>query len=321
MRVAVIVNPLRSAAEQATDLLTRALRERGWPAPTVRTTTLGSPGAAQARELLDLGADRILVCGGDGTVRAVAAEVADSDVSLGVVSTGTANLFARNLRLPMGRGGSLEITGGRSNLAPELRRRGLTRAVQVALGPATRRVDLGTAELHDESGVTASNFLVVAGIGYDADTVADTRPGLKHRISWAAYFQPAVTRLGRAGRPVRLTVDGQPAWTGPAWCVLVGSGGRIPLNVDLFPDAVLDDGRLDVAVVAPASPLSWASIGLGVLTRRGKDRAGLHYLRGTDIVVEPGEPVAVQLDGDPHPPVSRLRLGVRPRALLVAVGG
>lgn len=321
MRVGIVVNPLRSAADQATDLLVRAVLQRQWPSPIIRETSVGSPGAEQTRQLLELGVDRVVVCGGDGTVRAVAGELAATRVGLGVVSIGTANLFARNLRLPMGRGGTLELTGRGHTLGPGLRRRGLSRAVHVALDGATRRVDLGTAELDHPDACDRPDrqlFLVVAGLGHDADTVADTSATLKHRISWAAYFEPALTRLTRSGRPVRLVIDGDAPLTQDAWCVLVGVGGRIPLNIDLFPEAALDDGQLDVAVVAPASALDWVPIGLSVLTRRTQGTAGLRYARGVDILIEAVEPVAVQLDGDPHPPVRRLRLGVRPQALLVA---
>src|SRR5688572_25747135 len=60
----------------------------------------GSAAEGAAREALKEGAETIIVCGGDGTVRAAAAAVANTDSALAVVPAGTANLFATGLELP-----------------------------------------------------------------------------------------------------------------------------------------------------------------------------------------------------------------------------
>lgn len=97
--VAVIVNPVHRLAMPALVAALRTVESLGWDAPLVLRTSVESPGGEQAREALAAGADRVLVIGGDGTVRLVAEVLAGTECVMGIVPTGTANLAARNLGL------------------------------------------------------------------------------------------------------------------------------------------------------------------------------------------------------------------------------
>ena len=101
MRVAVVANPVRDPAGRVSAAVESACRSRGWPTPTIRTTTIEDPGAGQAGAAVAEGAELVVVCG-DGTVREAASALAGTGVAMGIVPRGTANLYARNLRLPLG---------------------------------------------------------------------------------------------------------------------------------------------------------------------------------------------------------------------------
>ena len=104
----VIVNPSKPAVTaDFRRRLARALRSAGYRGPVWLDTTVAEPGATQARLAVASGARLVIAVGGDGTVRAVAAGLAGTDVELGVVPLGTANLAARNLGLPVGGDGRL----------------------------------------------------------------------------------------------------------------------------------------------------------------------------------------------------------------------
>ena len=77
-RTGVVVHPGKRRSADALAAVRRATRRRGWPDPEVLETTVDSPGAVQVGELLDGGVDRIVVVGGDGTVREVLSSLSRS---------------------------------------------------------------------------------------------------------------------------------------------------------------------------------------------------------------------------------------------------
>ncbi|MBO0812356.1 MAG: acylglycerol kinase family protein, partial [Microlunatus sp.] len=88
--LAVVCNPTKISDDLAGIVRDRA-RDKGWSEPLWIETTADDPGRTAARQALDAGAELIFAAGGDGTVRAVAATVAGSEVPLAIVPAGTAN--------------------------------------------------------------------------------------------------------------------------------------------------------------------------------------------------------------------------------------
>jgi diacylglycerol kinase family enzyme len=103
----IIVGNTRAGQASDAPALMRELEGRLAAAGTA-STTLPFPEVAtepdwrrRLDELLDAGAKRLFVFGGDGTVRSLATMVLGRDVALGIVALGTANLLARDLGLPL----------------------------------------------------------------------------------------------------------------------------------------------------------------------------------------------------------------------------
>ena len=335
----VIVNPSKPAVTaDFRRRLARALRSAGYRGPVWLDTTVAEPGATQARLAVASGARLVIAVGGDGTVRAVAAGLAGTDVELGVVPLGTANLAARNLGLPVG---------------------DLDALIDIAVFFSARPTDLAWVRTTPcpsppETGPPAPPggwarptlgsehaCLVVAGIGFDAALVAVTSPALKARIKWGAYALAALENLRTPRMELSLGLVGAPDDDGPpgpprpglppsqerlvARCLLIANGGRLPAGIVLIPGARMDDGLLDVAAIDTVAGLAgWTSLARQVLppfaaTYSNPSRAlgRVRLRRGTAVSVHLAEPALVQVDGELLAPTRALRVRMDAGALLV----
>ena len=291
--VAVIVNPVHRLAMPALVAALRTVESLGWDAPLVLRTSVESPGGEQAREALAAGADRVLVIGGDGTVRLVAEVLAGTECVMGIVPTGTANLAARNLGLT------------------ELVNKTLEHVVTSALTTAGDRVDLGRATWRSAAGLGQGTFLVTAGLGHDAAIISGVAAADKERHGWRAYVRPALGRAADAGWP--LEVDGREL---RPWSLLVTNSGSIPLGVGVS-GARMDDGTLHVVTVDPDPLLEWGTIALAGLLPGAQRLPGIERRDTPATTIVPDSPTPAHLDGDPLGEVWELSASVDPGALLV----
>jgi diacylglycerol kinase family enzyme len=288
---AVVANPTSVDAAGRRQLITRLLRERGWDEPLWYETTPEDPGSGQASAAVAAGAEVVLSCGGDGTVRAVAHALAGSGVPLGLLPAGTGNLLARNLGLPL-------VTEP---------------ALEVALGGDVRKIDL--AVLDD-----GQHFAVMAGMGFDAAMLAATPKALKARIGWPAYLVGIARSLRERHITVRLALDEGPELRRRVRGLLVGNVGRLQGGVPLLPDAEPDDGVLDVVALAPRSIRDWLVVLFFVLTRHHRPDPRLERFRARRVRIRTEREHACQLDGDVLPRLRRdLDISLVPGALAVRV--
>jgi diacylglycerol kinase family enzyme len=241
-----------------------------------------------AANALRKGADLVLVCGGDGTLAACAAEMAGSGVPIAIVPVGSGNLLARNLGLPL-------------ELGP---------ALDVAFGTGRRRLDL--LESDDR------RFIVMAGLGFDAAMIRDTDETLKDKVGWPAYIIGGVRAL-RGSRHVHfeVTMDDGPASRRRGVGVLVGNVGRLQGGVAVLPDAQPDDGLLDVVVLTPRRLRDWPVLALRILARRTDSGAQAEIVRGRTVRISAERPLPIEYDGDSAGTATELTVGVLPGAIVV----
>lgn len=294
-RAAVVVNPTKVddlAATRAS--LAQASARLGWDDPVVLETTAEDPGTGQARLALEQGVDLVCPLGGDGTTRAVAAALAGTRTPMGLLPRGTGNLLARNLDIPAG---DLEA-------AFEVACTGRNRAIDVAwldLDPVAEVVadDEGQADepVRGEP-VRRHPFLVMAGMGFDAEIMGSTSEGLKKSVGWPAYFATGLGKIFVRRFKIRWSVDGQDQTPVAARTIVFGNCGTLTGGIQLMPSAQIDDGRLDCVVVSPRTIVGWASLAGSVLSRSERDMPHLARTSGERFEVEVDEPHPVQVDGD-----------------------
>jgi diacylglycerol kinase family enzyme len=275
----------------------------GWE-PSFLETTLDDRGPELTGAAVAAGARMVVAAGGDGTVRACAQALAGTQVPLAIVPLGTANLAARALGIPSRIGGSLATAFG-----------GRERRIDLAVAEAAA----GTAGAGATGGAGELTFAAMAGIGLDAEVVAATSRLLKRRAGWLAYAAAGIAHL--PGRGVRFTVrlDDDEPLARQARCVVVGNAGLLPGGFTLLPQARLDDGLLDVGILAPSGPAGWLRVAHRVLTGSSRDGRQLerHQARRVEIRAETELPREV--DGEVITPGHSLTVTLLRRALTVRV--
>ena len=293
----MVVNPcnIDDLAKLHTQIAT-VCAELGWKPPLWLQTTIMDPGGGQARIALAAGADVVLACGGDGTIRHVAQVLAGSGTPLGLLPTGTANLLARNLAIV------LDDTA---------------QATRIALSGKNRTVDVGWMIINDHT--EEQVFLVMAGMGFDAAIMAGATYQLKARLGPLAYFISGVRALKGSRARITLAVDGQLELRCRVRTVVVGNCGKLLAGLTLLPAAKVDDGLLDVVILGPKTIFGWLAVAARVLTRRRRGHRIVQHWQGVTVTISAEAPQHAQLDGDPVGEVRALRMRVDPGALLVRV--
>ncbi|WP_040883734.1 diacylglycerol kinase family protein [Janibacter sp. HTCC2649] len=310
-RAVVIVNPTKfEDLEAVRRTVESAASAAGFSTATLVETTEDDPGFGQTREALLDRPDIICALGGDGTVRAVAQVLTGTGVPLGLLPGGTGNLLARNVGAPV------------DDLAD---------AVTSALTGVDRTIDAGWLlldptedQLADPTPVVqrpanAHLFTVMAGLGFDAAIMDDAPEGLKGRVGWAAYVLAASKNLRGEGFQLSVTLDDVKAEPVTARTLVVGNCGTLTGGITLLPDAVLDDGLLDIATLTPESLAQWAGVASTVLRGQTDDGPSIERRQGRDVVVTVSPGQKVEADGDVLGLATRLRLVVDPGSLVVRV--
>ncbi|KQZ76099.1 diacylglycerol kinase family protein [Nocardioides sp. Root151] len=270
----VVLNPIKvEDVGQFRAIVSSMAREAGWSEPSWHYTTVEDPGTGMAHAASVSGADLVIVCGGDGTVREVCAELAGTGIPVGIIPAGTGNLLARNLDIPLY----------------------IRSAIDVALNGQDRAIDM--VEVSGD-GIEDSHFMVMAGMGFDAAIMEGVNEDIKKRVGWLAYVLSALKSLMFPAVKVEVSVDDGPATVHRARTVLVGNVGFLQAGMPLLPDALIDDGVLDVVLLHPKKFLSWIPLAIRVLTKRSKTDETIERFTGRKVVVRAAADTPRQLDGD-----------------------
>ncbi len=297
-RATVICNPV-SGTRDVRALLPNALealRACGWQVDLQTTTQRGDAGrlAAQAR---DQGQHVVLAAGGDGTLNEIANALALSEVALGVLPSGTANVWARQIGLP---------------IPTVLRPDGLIEAARLMSRAIVRPIDLGRA--------ADRYFMLWSGIGLDAHVTAsiEPRPPWLKRLGMVGYALRAFgIALQYRGTRMVVIIDGQRIKC-RALMVLISNIRLYGGFVVAAPNAILDDGLLDVYLVKGNSFVEATHSFVNVLLGRTSRDPQIVSRRGRHISIAARRKCPVHVDAEPfgRTPIS---IEVVPKALRVLI--
>ena len=272
------------------EALRMALADAGHADPPWAEVTRSKKAPKQVRRLLDAGIDRLLVWGGDGTVRrcidTIVAE--EAKVEVGILPAGTANLLATAMTIPTD----------------------LDQAVDIALNGRPRPTDIGV--------VNGEAFAVMAGTGFDAFMIRDADEG-KDRLGRLAYIRAGARNLDLPSFKAKVRVDGKKWFDGRAGCVLIGNVGRVFGGIDVFPDALSDDAHLDVGVITAEGRADWMRVGMRAALGRIDSSPFVRIVQGSSISIKLDRTMPWQLDGGDRPRTKRLDISILPGRLPIMV--
>lgn len=286
----VVLNPTSGTADHV-DGVRRRASEQGY---VIRETDHQGHAIEIAREAIADGVDHIAAAGGDGTlhevVRGISQAGAFGDVTLGVVPSGTENLFARYV-------GIVDIDHGFEVLASGKR----------------RAIDVGFAG--------AEPFVVSCIAGLPADISVSASSDLKERFGSLAFLVAGFREIASFD-PLQIELTAmsngeETRWSGEALCALVGNTRRF---VNRGGQADVEDGLLDVVVIEQMPP---NEIVTEATAHRllGRDTDHVIHLQASQIEIRglDGEPITFSLDGEDSAN-DELSLHTRPQSLNVCVG-
>jgi YegS/Rv2252/BmrU family lipid kinase len=282
LRAALIVNAKARQGAEGLEAIGQRLAAAGLAVASVQAVEDPATLPDLVRAALRAGVDRVVVGGGDGTLSAAAGVLAGERAALAVLPLGTANDFARGLRLPTE----------------------LAEACAVAATGLVREVDVACAG--------GRPFLNAATFGLSSAATRRLSDDLKKKLGPLAY---PVSTFGEAMSPtpfhVRILADGE-SHELDALQVVVGNGRYHGGGTLVAPGAQNDDRRLDLWALASASePEAEGGAGdklrdlarlarVAMLLRRGRhvEHPAVLHLRARQLAIETDPPQDLDADGE-----------------------
>lgn len=262
------------------------IRERGLDAELVATER---PRHAfdLARRAVDEGCGLVVAIGGDGTLNEVASALIDSPAVFGLIPCGSGNGLGRHLGI----------------LAPDLG------AFRTLVEGRVRAIDTGV--------VNGIPFFNAMGFGFDAEVAY--RFSRLHRRGFAAYVRTTLSTLANhRAAPCIIRQDGRALQT-QAFLLSVSNSDQYGNNCFIAPGATVDDGLLDLTVIARANLINAAPLAARLFLKRIGSSRSVVRLRGDHFVIERPAAGLIHTDGEPHHTDADLDIRVRRRSLRVMV--
>lgn len=222
---------------------------------------------------VERGVDAIIASGGDGTLSAAAAAIVGTDIPFGIISRGTANAFAAALGIP-------------DTIAA---------ACEAILQGKTRKVDIGYC--NDQP------MVLLAGIGFEAETVERADRAAKNRFGMLAYVLAGFQELRNFQTfDVEIETEDKIIKTTAAAVTVANAAPPTSVLAQGPAGIFVDDGLLDLTIVAPVSKAGAIAATFHLFqtasTGTAVERNDIGYLRGKQFKITTDPPQKVVVDGE-----------------------
>jgi len=247
------------------------LRSRGYETESLLTKQKGDA-EYFAREALKKSPSIIIGAGGDGTFNEVVNGMVGSVTPLAILPLGTTNVLAKEVGIP----------------------ENMESALEVAVRNTPKSISLGKIVLAGNSSPVNRYFLLMAGVGFDGESVYGINETVKKISGRGAYLYSGLRTLARF-HPDQLTliIDGK-NYSG--YSAIIGNAAKYGGNFRITPDARLSDPALYVCVFEGRGRLDILRYALGVTTGKHLGFKDVRYLRAEHVEIRGN--AHIQTDGD-----------------------
>ena len=269
----LIFNPVAGQGDSEQDLATIKRHLEPEFVLDIQFTTKEVNAGELAHQAVANDAKIIIASGGDGTVSAVTEALIKTDIILGVIARGTANAFANALGIP----DTIEA------------------ACKNILAGEVKKVD---AAMCDDK-----PMILLAGVGFEAETVQDADREAKDRLGILAYILSGLKQLQDFEEFTAEIETEDKVITVDASAVTVANAAP-PSSVlaQGTAEVIFDDGLLDITILAPQTKIGAIATSIQLLQSGGNEQAvereGVGYLRSSWVKVTTDPPQKVVLDGE-----------------------
>lgn len=269
MRARLLHNPSSGQVWTGLDLakVVAELLPRGWCIDMVGTKKRGDA-TELARQAVQDRIDILIAAGGDGTLNEAVQGLAGSETVLGILPVGTTNVLARELGIPLNLPGALEVLhSGRET-----------------------RIDLGMAN--------GRYFILMVGIGYDAQFLQETDPWLKTYGGMLAHAVSATkTFFSMKSAKATFTADGR-RFRRLVHQVIISNSQFYGPQFLMAPDASMTDGKLDVTIFRRRSVGDAVLQVMSVLMSKQREWKKVETMQVAGMTIATSVPLPYQIDGD-----------------------
>jgi YegS/Rv2252/BmrU family lipid kinase len=237
------------------------------------------------KRAIEQGTKYILAVGGDGTVNEVATAMIHSDAILGIIPKGSGNGLARELHIPMD----------------------AKRAIEV--------INKGNVSTIDGCKANGRVFFTTCGVGFDA-AVSHKFAGEKRRGS-LTYIKNTIEEYLRYKPEVYELFIENHSIKEKAFLVACANASQYGNNAYIAPHANIQDGKMDITILSPFTPLDIPSLAFQLFTRQIDKNSRIKVIQATQLSIIRQKQGMMHLDGEPVMSGSRIDISVIPKALKV----
>lgn len=264
-RAALVYNPIARGLSRHRHSLQNSIEVLQRQGISIVLEATKGPGTAtaQVQNLIEAGHDLIIAAGGDGTINEIANGMLHSDVPLAILPGGTANVLAREMRLPIS---IARVTAQMTKLQP-------------------CRIPVGRLRTATQQRI----FLCMTGAGLDAEIVSRLNLDLKASIGKFAYYVAGFRQVCRSLPEFEVTVD---ARSYKASFALISRVRNYGGDLEIARGASLLRDEFEVVLFRGTIGMRYLPHLLGVLLGRTQQMKGCTVLRGRSVTCAP------QVEGD-----------------------